>query len=447
MALPSIKVSVKNPLRNEQNISVVGAGRSGRAACKLLHALGFNLTLHEKDCSKLPEDFKKFLTENAINTIEGEHKAEDFSQCDVLIPSPGVAIASLTPFLGVQTTVMAETELAWLYCYEIPVLAITGTSGKTTTTALCGAMLKQAGNEVFVGGNIGIPLSEYVLDHMQNRIPKADVLVLELSSFQLQTCVEFRPYVALCLNISENHLDYHADMEEYIHAKMNIFTKQLEDDYALVGAELMNIVANLRLKSEVRSFDKKVRRFPKTKLIGQHNQNNAEAAWQACQIFGVTLEQAEKAVKNFVPMENRLEFVATVNGIDYINDSKCTTVDALKTAITAIAESQSPICLLMGGKFKGGDLPSLLPLMQDNVKHIALFGGSRAIFEEAFQGHFPLSYDEHLSEAMQRLTELGTPGDTILLAPATSSFDQYQSYEKRGEDFRNIVANIKKKAK
>lgn len=443
------KLNAQNKLDLASRVSVVGAGCSGQSAVKLLHALGISVTLHEKDITKLPTTFQNFLQSNTIKCISGDHKKEDFDFCDILIPSPGVAIASLLPLLNKKNPplIMAETELAWLYCNDTPVLAITGTSGKTTTTSICSAMLMAQGLNVFTGGNIGIPLSEYALSQIavteshsnDDSKQKADVLVLELSSFQLQTCNLLRPHVAICLNITENHLDYHTNMQEYIDAKMNLFAHQEQDDYAILGESIQDYANKYAFKAKVSSFDSSLKRFPDTLLIGQHNQSNAEAAWQACQIFGVTETNAKKALKEFTPMINRLEHVAKINGVTYINDSKCTTVDALKVALRAVASPEHPICLMAGGKFKGGDLDSVIALMENNVKHIALYGGSKEIFMNAFAKDFNVTWDSTLKDAIHRLQNIVTQDDTVLLAPATSSFDQYPNYEERGNDFRNTV--------
>ncbi len=438
-------------LRQFQGISIVGGGRSGRAAVKLVHALGLPLTLHEKNFSALPTDFKEFITKNKIRVIDGEHQEEHFQSCDLLIPSPGVPISLLTNFLpkNKKVSVMAETELASLFCKHIKMLAITGTSGKTTTTSLCAKMLETQGLAVFLGGNIGIPLSEYVLSQIAPNylLPtevckKADVLVLELSSFQLQNCTTLKPDVAICLNIAENHLDYHADMDEYIASKMQIFANQNGEDFAILGESLKELATKYKLKSKIIYYDDQSKNFTETRLMGQHNQGNAEAAWQACKNLGLSFENAKLAVKYFVPLPHRLEFIADVNKVSYYNDSKCTTVEALKTDLLAVLESERPICLLAGGKFKGGNLKEVAELMRGKIKHIALFGASRENFEEAFST-YSLSYDKTMQEAILRLQDIVLENDVVLLAPATSSFDQYTGYEQRGQDFTNIVLNLK----
>ena len=324
-------------------------------------------------------------------------------------------------------------ELAWRALDGEPVLAVTGTSGKTTTVSLAAAMLREQGLRVFLGGNIGTPLSEYLLAG-----EKADVLVLETSSFQLQCCSTFHPRVAVVLNISPNHLDYHKDMEEYIEAKFRLFRCQTEDDLAVLAPGLEEAAARFGLRAR-KVWIRPEGRFPDCPLFGQHNQFNAEAAWQACRPFGVTLENAARAVAAFKPLPNRLESVARVHGVLYVNDSKCTTVAALKVALEAM---DHPVHLLCGGKFKGGDLDGMKELLRRKVRSVSLYGASREIFEAAWQGVVPLSWHERMEDAVLALQGRMAAGDVVLLAPATSSFDQYRNYVERGNDFKRIVGSL-----
>lgn len=431
---------IQKKLDNHAIVHVVGGGASGRAVIKLLCKYGASLVFHEKNEEKLLPEFKAFLTEQQIPCFFGEHKQETFEDCDIFIPSPGAAIAQFKAFLPEKALAVSETELAYLFCENVPILGITGTSGKTTTTSICSAMLKEQGISVFTGGNIGTPLSEYALERLENpQNPKAEVLVLELSSFQLQTCNALPVHVGICLNISANHLDYHKDMQEYIDAKMQLFAHQTDKDFAILSADLAHLSKDYHFKAKTVIFDEKAKNFPNTTLLGQHNQSNAEAAWQACRLFDVSFENAQKAMEKMAPMENRLEFIRELNGVSYINDTKCTTVSALEVAVKAVSEAGHPIILLAGGKFKGGDLDSLIPLLQKNVKHVALYGGSREHFESAWKNHLSLSYDEKMCDAIHRAQAMARKGDAILLAPATSSFDQYSNYIARGNDFKNTV--------
>lgn len=434
---------IQKKLDNHAIVHVVGGGASGRAVIKLLCKYGVSLVFHEKNEEKLLPEFKAYLSEHAIPCFFGEHKQKNFVGCDIFIPSPGAAIAEFKPFLPERALAVSETEMAYLFCENVPILGITGTSGKTTTTTICSAMLKEQGLNVFTGGNIGTPLSEYALQRLENsQKTKADVLVLELSSFQLQTCNALHVHVGICLNISANHLDYHKDMQEYTDAKMQLFAHQTEKDFAILSADLARFAKDYHFKAKTIIFDEKAKNFPKTKLLGQHNQSNAEAAWQACKLFGVSFENAQKAMEKMAPMENRLEFVRELDGVAYINDTKCTTISALEVALKAVSEAGHPIILLAGGKFKGGDVDGIVPLLQKTAKHIALYGGSREIFEKAWKNAVSLSYDEKMSDAIIRAKEMAESGDAVLLAPATSSFDQYKDYIARGKDFKSTVRSL-----
>ncbi len=436
---------MKSFLNRYKKAAVFGAGRSGKAALRLLSNFDLPVCLLEKNPGNIPEDFKAWLAENKISVFAGEHRIEYLDGVDLIIPSPGVARAEIVRLYSEAGTpctaeIMAESELAWRFLEDEPVIGITGTSGKTTTTSLCSAMLQKHGLNVFTGGNIGVPLSEYVLKRLSG-CAKADAVVLELSSFQLQTCSTLRPRVGVLLNISENHLDFHKDMDEYIDAKMQLFAHQEPDDFAILNPSLGYLAEKYRMKAAVRYFSENQTIFPDTKLIGMHNQSNASAAFLAASVFNVTKEEAEAAMKEFSPIANRLENVAEINGVLYVNDSKCTTVEALKVALNSF---EKPVLLLAGGKFKGGDLQSLRPLITKHVKSVFLFGASRSLFEGAWSDIVPVTWDEDLNAAFSRLHEYAEPGDIVLLAPATASFDQYANYAERGSHFRQLVLQRKK---
>ncbi|MCQ2444253.1 MAG: UDP-N-acetylmuramoyl-L-alanine--D-glutamate ligase, partial [Mailhella sp.] len=313
--------------------AVIGAGRSGRAAVKLLLSMGADVRLLEANPAAVPADFSEFLEKSGVPVSGGEHRPSYFEGVDIVIPSPGAASSAIRPLLPVGTDgktaeIMAETELAWRLLEGEPLIGITGTSGKTTTVSLCSAMLAAHGLDVFTGGNIGTPLSEYVLARREGR-RKADVVLLELSSFQLQTCSTLRPHVGVVLNISENHLDFHKDMEEYTAAKMQLFACQTEDDIAIFSPALKGLAESSGLRAAIEYFPIGTRPFPDTRLIGGHNQTNAETAFRAARHFGVTLEEAARAVHDFEPIANRLELVAEAVAIRYLNDSQSTTQEAL----------------------------------------------------------------------------------------------------------------------
>ncbi len=428
-----------NFIDKNTNVAVIGTGASGRAAIKLLHKLNANIRILENNISNIPQDFLHFIKEKNITLIEGEHKKEHFDGLDLIIPSPGVSVHTLIPFLGdTPPAIISETELGSRFLDNQPIIAITGTSGKTTTTSLIGAMLEEHGLKIFVGGNIGTPLSEYTLSNLEGE-NKVDVIVLELSSFQLQTTHNLKPKVALLLNLSENHLDYHKDMQEYIDAKMRIFQCQDSEDIALFNKDLEEFSKPYFFNSTKDYFENIEDRFSKSNLFGKHNLLNAEAAYSATKHFGVTLEEAKKAVEKFKPIEHRLEKVVEANNVLFINDSKGTTAESLKIALQSF---NRPILLLVGGKFKGGDLEGLIPLLKEKVKKVMLFGGSRTYFENAWKNVVPLDYKETLKEATTALYNEAKENDVILFSPATSSFDQYKSYIMRGIDFKNIANSL-----
>ncbi len=429
---------------------VVGTGISGQSAVKLLHHYNAKIRILDNNpnaLENLPADFLLFIKENQIEIILGEHAKEHFLDFDIVIPSPGAQAAQLIPLFSEENPpqIIAETEFASLFIKEEKILAITGTSGKTTTTSLAKAMLEEHGLKVFMGGNIGTPLSVYILERELKNI-KADCILLELSSFQLQNCQSLKPNVAVLLNISENHLDYHKDMQEYIDAKLRIFQSQDDNDFAILGAEFEN---NLPLLEKIKAkkiffriSEESSKAFSKSNLFGKHNILNAEAAYQGTKFFGVSLEDAQKALLKFEAIEHRLEKVAEYKNILFVNDSKGTTVESLKVALSAFQREKNPILLLVGGKFKGGDLESLNPLIKEKVKSIIMFGASRKYFEDAWQDLVPMSYEATLEKGMKKHFANASEHDVILLSPATSSFDQYKSYIDRGNDFKAITAQI-----
>lgn len=419
----------RKPLR-EKNVAVVGAGRSGRGAALLCAALGASVLLLEKNAHTLQAEFLQQARHAGVVIIGGEHEAKHFANVDLVVMSPGIPVAEIRPLLPSGVEVVGELELA-SRCVCKPILAITGTSGKTTTTSLAAAMLEHVGRKVFLGGNIGAPLSEYILSEEQ-----ADILVLEVSSFQLQTCTTFKPWVGALLNFTPNHLDYHTDMQEYLLAKMQLFARQDEDDNAILPlAQKQELEPYLKGAARVIWYRPK-NRFFSEHLPGAHNQANMEAAYQATRVFGVTENEAQRAIAGFRPPKHRLSRVSEQQGVLYVNDSKATTVDSLRAALSSF---ERPILLLAGGKFKGGDLASLRPLLEKRVKAVGLYGGARERFEEAWNGVAPMHWEEDMAKALSWLRDRAKSGDVVLLSPATASFDQFANFEQRGLYFEELV--------
>lgn len=416
-------------------VAVVGTGRSGIAAAKLLHTLGAQVQILEKTIENVPKFFTEWLRQNNCEILFGDHNVHQFENVDLLIPSPGIPISYLQQFIPKEANIhiMSETEFAWYQLTDEKVLAVTGTSGKTTITSICSAMLKEQGINIFVGGNIGTPLSEYILNKK-----KAEIVLLELSSFQLQTCSLFRPNIAIFANIYPNHLDYHKDMDEYLSAKIQLCKNQNKNDLAILKSDMCEFVDHYNLKARIVFYSDRGR-FPLNHLLGTHNRENFEAAWLACKELGVTENVAKHVAATFKPLEHRLELVKCLHGIQYVNDSKGTTVDALRVALESF---EQPILLLAGGKFKGGDLTMLRPLIKERVRAVGLFGNSRGLFEGAWGDLVAITWDNSLEGAVIRLSSLAQEGEVILLAPATASFDQYMNYIERGKDFKRIVNEV-----
>ncbi len=413
---------------------IVGAGESGQAAARLLAHKGVRVRILERDSAGITPAFQEEIRTSGMELLCGAHTPEQFSGADFVVTSPGVPLHVLAPFLTAagNPPLLGEMELALAFTHE-PILAVTGTSGKTTTVSLAAAMLNAAGKTVFLGGNIGTPLSSYVLGQ-----EKADVLVLEISSFQLQGCHTLHPHVAMIINLTENHLDHHKTMQEYTDAKFSIFALQNADNFAILPPELAEEYHRRGHAAPLEVFTA-TNRFPHMQLAGKHNAANAEAAYLACRVFGVSEEAAAKAVAEFLPLRHRLETAARHADVLYVNDSKCTTVEAMRAALESF---DTPVILLAGGKFKGGDLASLRSLLQKQVKAVVLFGASRDIFETAWAGAAPITWDANLDAAFARAAGLATAHDVVLLSPATASYDLYNNYKERGDHFCRLASAL-----
>ncbi|MEF2230911.1 MAG: UDP-N-acetylmuramoyl-L-alanine--D-glutamate ligase [Pseudodesulfovibrio sp.] len=416
---------------------VVGAGKSGLAAVRLLHVLGARVRLADRNES-LSSDVLGELAGTA-ELVTGEHRPEHFADADIIVLSPGVPVKKLAHALtGIEDRrIVSELEFASWFI-QAPVLAITGTNGKTTTTTLISEILAHAGKKTFTGGNIGIPLCQYLLD-----AEPAEVIVLEVSSFQLQNCRLFKPHVGVFLNFSANHLDYHENMAEYLGAKLTLFERMTPDDTALLHESLRPVLDDAFggrpfTSARVEWFGP-ADRFEAPHLPGEHNRSNVEAAWRAVRRFGVTEAQAAEAIRNFHPLRHRIEPVREVGGVLYVDDSKATTLDAVVAAVRAF---DRPVRLLMGGVWKGGDVAAFAQTVRGRVVHVGLFGGSREILEPELAKVFPVTWDETLNRAVKRQAASAGAGEMVLLSPATSSFDQYSSYAQRGDDFRRAVEEL-----
>ncbi|WP_207261692.1 UDP-N-acetylmuramoyl-L-alanine--D-glutamate ligase [Desulfovibrio sp. Huiquan2017] len=429
----TVRKFIQDAVLRDRQAVVVGTGKSGLAAARLLDALGARVRVADRDES-ITEDRLGPLAGKA-ELVTGPHEKRHFEDADIVVFSPGVPVKKLAPVLkGLPgQNLVSELEFASWFI-EAPILAVTGSNGKTTTTTLISEILEKSGRRVFTGGNIGVPLCEYLLD-----MEPAEIIVLEVSSFQLQNCRQFKPHVGLFLNFSANHLDYHEDLAEYLDAKLHLFSQMTPDDTALLHESLHPLLDGRSFTSARIEWFGPTDRFEAPHLMGEHNRSNVEAAWQAVKRFGVSEEQAAEAIRDFRPLPHRIEPVAEKGGVLYVNDSKATTLDAAEAAVHAF---ERPVRILMGGVWKGGDVAKFAGDIEGRVTAVGLFGGSRDILEPELAKHFPVTWDETLEAAVRRQAAMAAPGDVVLLSPATSSFDQYANMAERGADFKRAVEGL-----
>jgi len=408
-------------------VLVVGMEKSGRAAFDFLHARGADVT---------PTDLKPHLV--AGFRLQSEDLFDEF--WDLIVLSPGVP-ADLPGIARARSRgigVIGEVELAAPYLWG-PTIGITGTNGKTTTTSLTGHILRTAGLPVQVGGNIGTP----VIAMTETSRPD-QWNVLELSSFQLETIGAFRANIGICLNVTQNHLDRHHTFEAYAAAKGNLFRSQKPGDYAVLNSddEVCKSFAALTPATPVWFSGHDIGTLmppSEVPIPGGHNAENVMAAAAAAQIAGVSKEKIVEAVRSFKAVEHRLEFVAEIRGVRFYNDSKATSVDATMKAIDSF---EGNLWVIMGGKDKGSDYTSLRDRLHAKAHAVLLIGSAAEKITSQLDGATALVQAGTMEDAVQYAWRFVKPGDTVLLAPACSSFDQFESYEHRGRVFKELVYGL-----
>ena len=420
-------------------VVVVGLAKSGQEAARLLASRKdtvFITELKDDGASRRSRDL--LIKEGVVkpeNIELGSHTDKFIKKADLMIVSPGVRRDAL-PVKSAESKnipVISELELAYTMC-RAPIIAVTGTSGKTTTTTLIGQMLKAAGFDAIVCGNIGNPFSGEI-----KRIKKDSIVVLEVSSFQLELIDKFKPRVSVILNISDNHLDRHKDMEEYITAKCRVFLNQDKK-----GILFLN--KNDWLLREIACAVKgpKVEFFNGYKGFGKRYDILNEdylAAMSAASVMNVNEAVMLKVIENFKGIEHRLEVVANINGVDFINDSKATTISSVEWALKSLGEN---IVLIMGGKYKGGDFGLLKDLIKKKVDYIISIGEARPQIKDSLKGVKPIFEAKDFSEAVLEGFKKAKKGGSVLLSPGCSSFDMFKNYEKRGKIFKGLVNEIRK---
>jgi UDP-N-acetylmuramoylalanine--D-glutamate ligase len=442
---------------------VVGLARTGQAVARFLAVRGARVTASEQREESAIAGEVAALRVLGVEVECGGHREASFLSADLIVPSPGVPLTlpALVKAKGKGIEVISELELAWRFLRGT-VVAVTGSNGKTTTVTLLGRIFAEAGRRVQVGGNIGIPLISLVESATDDTVH-----VVEVSSFQLEAVTSFRPRVAALLNITPDHLDRHNSMSDYVAAKARLFGFQQGDDFAIFNADdryCADLAPEVRAQrfwfSRQRRLDvgtfvddgwlcyrngpvrEQVLPREEIRLKGRHNLENVLAAACAARVLEVGPERIRRAVAGFEGVEHRLEFVAEIDGVRWFNDSKATNVDA---ALKAIEAFDSKLIVILGGKDKGSPYAPLAEPLRERARHGLAIGAARDKIAAELGGVLPLERVETLHEAVRRAAELARPGDTVLLAPACASFDQFENYEHRGRAFKEEVRQLQVK--
>lgn len=434
-----------------KKIVILGGGESGVGAALLAKEKGFEVFVSDK--GKITEKVKNELLRNSIPYEEGWHTWEKIESADLVIKSPGIPdkVPVVKKLVESGKPVISEIEFAGRYV-DGKIIGITGSNGKTTTTLLIGHVLKSAGLDVTVAGNIGKSFARCLTEEI------TDYWVLELSSFQLDGVDQFKPDIALLLNITPDHLDrYENRMEDYIAAKFRITMNQDADDMFCINVDdpditgflkkkaskaetigiSMEMVSGNKFEIEGTEFD-----LGGSSLRGIHNAMNAAFATVVAKRCGVSDEAIQKALKTFVPLSHRLESFATLNGVEYVNDSKATNIDAVYYGLHAM---EKQVVWIAGGQDKGNDYGRLFDLVEDKVKAIVCLGIDNYKLLDAFLPFgIPIVETRSAAEAVEVASKFAVPGDVVLLSPACASFDLFNNFQDRGNQFRNEVLKLKK---
>ena len=445
-----------------KKVLVVGMARSGLSAAEFLWKKGAQVNVSDRRSERELEKEIGFLRGREISYEVGEHRERSFASADLIVVSPGVPLRlpQLQQAIGAGKEVISEIELASRFL-QGKVIGVTGSNGKTTTTSLIGEILRTAGFQVQVGGNIGITLTSLV-----DQSSPETVNVVELSSFQLEAIPTFRPDVALVLNITPDHLDRYDSFVAYAHAKLNIFKNQTDFDLAVLNFEDQTLRKSLdtigsrkfwfSTHNEVEQgtyFDGKDLVFrlgdkregviskESIQLRGKHNLENIAAAITAARLVNAASGKIAQAVMHFQGVEHRLELVAEIEGVKFYNDSKATNTDATLKALEAF---ETGIVLILGGRDKGSDFTVLSSLIKERVKHLILLGEASEKIRLQLSGIVPMLQAASIDEAASLAFKQAAKGDVVLLAPACASFDMFQNYEHRGREFKESVTQLKK---
>jgi len=453
---------------NNKRVLVVGLGKSGVASALFLKAKGARVTVSDAKPQDQLEAEIPALLDQGITVETGGHGERTFGGQDLIVVSPGVPadVPLLVQARALGENVIGEIELAAQF-FPGPIVAITGSNGKTTTTTLAGEIVAAGGHRTAVGGNIGTPAITLVQGATADTIA-----VLEVSSFQLETIQTFHPRIAVVLNVTPDHLDRHRTFAAYTDAKARIFENQQPEDFAVLNSDDLTCVElAARTRAQVFWFSRtrevkqgafvregriffrdhsgqsEVMLVSEIPLKGAHNVENVLAAICVGALLRCEPERIRKAVHDFKAVEHRLEHVATIRGVEYYNDSKATNVDA---TLKAIESFPANIHLILGGKDKGSDYTVLNDLLRQRVKRVYTIGAAAAKIESQIvspkSGGPEIDHAETLETAIKRAAEVAKPGDIVLLAPACASFDQFRNHEHRGKVFKQVVKVLAERA-
>ncbi len=451
-----------------RRIFILGAGESGTGAAILAKQQGFDVFL--SDSGSIKDNYKQELTAAGIAFEENGHSIDKIMSADLIIKSPGIPdkVQLISDLRAKGTPIWSEIEFASRFT-DKKIIAITGSNGKTTTTSLTHHLFEKCGFDVEVGGNIGLSFARLVADNAKSianfpnsSSPSGEVgrgegaFILEISSFQLDNCYQFAPNISMILNITPDHLDrYDYDLNKYIASKFRITQAQKETDFFIYNADNQNTTDFLTTKYNANSqkimvkksfFDIGILRYPEynlefnlknSQLKGEHNWFNAYCAVKAVLLMGGKAENIQKGLDSFSPVEHRLEFVAKINDIEYINDSKATNVDSVYYALGAM---DKPTVLILGGQDKGNDYDQIADLVREKVKAIVCMGVDNSPIINYF-GNFgiPVIETNSVAAALAAAQNVAVANDTVLLSPACASFDLFKNYEDRGTQFKNEV--------
>lgn len=438
---------------------ILGAGESGIGAALLAKQKGFDVFV--SDGGPIKDIYKQELAVNSIEFEEGQHSWKTILEADEIVKSPGIPEKSelMKKVREKGVPVISEIELAWRYSKDAKIIAITGSNGKSTTTALTYHIFEQAGLSTAMVGNIGLSYARQVAT------APADYYVIEVSSFQLDDIKEFKPNVAILLNITPDHLDrYDYKMENYVASKFRIAMNQTKEDFFIYCAddpEIRNFlakkniystpipftimepkkeggfIANEQLNIQVKEEEPVIVSIYDLALKGKHNLYNSMAAGIAGKTMDIRKEKIRESLTSFKSLEHRMEYVATIRGVDFINDSKATNVNSVWFALESM---ERPVVLIMGGVDKGNDYSAIRELVKEKVKAIICLGvDNRPIHEALSKDTKVMVNTDNMADAVKNAFQLADKGDVVLLSPACASFDLFKNYEERGRKFKEEV--------